>query len=91
MRCLCTLLHKQVWSWLKPQRTKKIRCDILTPPDEDAPPICAHCKQHDLGCTFYMPITETRFKKRKQTGESRFSDSSSLGSLGRGNAGHSEH
>lgn len=52
------------------KRTKKIRCDIL-PPEEalgrDA--LCAHCKQYGLECTFFLPITETRFKKRRQTGE----------------------
>ncbi|ORY31213.1 fungal-specific transcription factor domain-domain-containing protein [Naematelia encephala] len=49
-------------------RTKKIRCDILsveTPEGET--PICAHCKQYGLECTFFLPITETRFKKRKGT------------------------
>lgn len=39
-----------------------LRCDIL--PDED-PPRCAHCKQYNYECTFFLPITETRFKKRK--------------------------
>lgn len=51
------------------QRTKKIRCDILTAEgkeDGENKPICAHCKQYDLECTFFLPITETRFKKRKQ-------------------------
>ena len=58
------------------QRTKKIRCDIL--PSEasnggrEPRPICAHCKQYDLECTFFLPITETRFKKRKATGELKF-------------------
>ncbi|WVQ63363.1 uncharacterized protein L199_001516 [Kwoniella botswanensis] len=54
-------------------RTKKIRCDIL--PSGDAPsgldsqPICAHCKQSNLECTFFLPITETRFKKKRQTAD----------------------
>ena len=39
-----------------------LRCDILA--DED-PPRCAHCKQYNYECTFFLPITETRFKKRK--------------------------
>lgn len=39
-----------------------LRCDVL--PDED-PPRCAHCKQYNYECTFFLPITETRFKKRK--------------------------
>lgn len=32
--------------------------------------LCAHCKQYDLECTFFLPITETRFKKKRQTGQS---------------------
>ncbi|WVF68207.1 hypothetical protein IAT40_002972 [Kwoniella sp. CBS 6097] len=52
-------------------RTKKIRCDILssneTPPGQESQPICAHCKQYDLECTFFLPITETRFKKKRIT------------------------
>ncbi|WWD20732.1 hypothetical protein CI109_105208 [Kwoniella shandongensis] len=50
-------------------RTKKIRCDILpivdSPQGQDGPPICAHCKQYGLECTFFLPITETRFKKKR--------------------------
>lgn len=38
------------------------RCDIL--PDAD-PPVCQHCKQSMFECTFFLPITETRFKKKK--------------------------
>ncbi|WVQ85801.1 hypothetical protein IAT38_007969 [Cryptococcus sp. DSM 104549] len=52
-------------------RSKKIRCDILkdeSPHGVTALPICAHCKSNDLECTFFLPITETRFKKR--TGDS---------------------
>ncbi|KAL5635417.1 hypothetical protein ACGC1H_004269 [Rhizoctonia solani] len=45
-----------------PCRRKKIRCDIL--PDTD-PPICQHCKQYSFNCTFFLPITETRFKKKR--------------------------
>jgi hypothetical protein len=53
------------------QRTKKIRCDILSPEDAlGSEALCAHCKQYNLECTFFLPITETRFKKRRQTGES---------------------
>lgn len=44
-------------------RTRKIRCDVL--PDAD-PPVCQHCKQYGFECTFFLPITETRFKKKKQ-------------------------
>ncbi|WVW80799.1 hypothetical protein I302_102786 [Kwoniella bestiolae CBS 10118] len=51
-------------------RTKKIRCDILPagdlPSGLDTQPICAHCKQNNLECTFFLPITETRFKKKRQ-------------------------
>jgi hypothetical protein len=32
--------------------------------------LCAHCKQYSLECTFFLPITETRFKKKKQAGKS---------------------
>ncbi|KAG8746920.1 hypothetical protein FRC10_003091 [Ceratobasidium sp. 414] len=45
-----------------PCRRKKIRCDVL--PDTD-PPICQHCKQYSFNCTFFLPITETRFKKKR--------------------------
>ncbi|KIM25984.1 hypothetical protein M408DRAFT_197963 [Serendipita vermifera MAFF 305830] len=43
-------------------RTKKIRCDVL--PDTE-PPLCAHCKQYNYDCTFFLPIQETRFKKKR--------------------------
>ncbi|PCH37864.1 hypothetical protein WOLCODRAFT_66856 [Wolfiporia cocos MD-104 SS10] len=43
-------------------RSRKIRCDVL--PDAD-PPVCQHCKQYGFECTFFLPITETRFKKKK--------------------------
>ncbi|KAI0723969.1 fungal-specific transcription factor domain-containing protein [Cerioporus squamosus] len=43
-------------------RSRKIRCDVL--PDTD-PPLCQHCKQYSFECTFFLPITETRFKKKK--------------------------
>lgn len=29
------------------------------------PPLCQHCKQYGFECTFFLPITETRFKKKK--------------------------
>lgn len=48
---------------LTKQRSKKIRCEILAA-GNDAP-ICAHCKQYNIECTFFLPITETRFKKRR--------------------------
>ncbi|RPD66402.1 hypothetical protein L227DRAFT_570286 [Lentinus tigrinus ALCF2SS1-6] len=43
-------------------RSRKIRCDILADSD---PQICQHCKQYSFECTFFLPITETRFKKKK--------------------------
>ncbi|KAK8850554.1 hypothetical protein IAR55_004472 [Kwoniella newhampshirensis] len=54
-------------------RTKKIRCDILPSPDspegQEEQPVCARCKQFALECTFFLPITETRFKKKRATDE----------------------
>ncbi|KAK7054697.1 hypothetical protein VNI00_003160 [Paramarasmius palmivorus] len=29
------------------------------------PPTCQHCKQYNFECSFFLPITETRFKKKK--------------------------
>ncbi|KAJ7741555.1 fungal-specific transcription factor domain-containing protein [Mycena maculata] len=43
-------------------RSRKIRCDILS---DAEPPRCQHCKQYAFECTFFLPITETRFKKKK--------------------------
>ncbi|GJE90761.1 GAL4 and fungal-specific transcription factor domain-containing protein [Phanerochaete sordida] len=43
-------------------RSRKIRCDVLTDTD---PPECQHCKQYGFDCTFFLPITETRFRKQK--------------------------
>lgn len=43
-------------------RSRKIRCDVLP---ESEPPLCQHCKQYGFECTFFLPITETRFKKKK--------------------------
>lgn len=48
-------------------RSRKIRCDVL--PDTE-PPVCQHCKQYGFECTFHLPITETRFKKKKQDEDS---------------------
>jgi hypothetical protein len=48
--------------WYKIFKHRCDRCDILT--NED-PPTCHHCKQYDFECTFFLPITETRFKKKK--------------------------
>lgn len=33
------------------------------------PPFCQHCKQYGFECTFFLPITETRFKKKKMEEE----------------------
>ena len=38
------------------------RCDVIADTD---PPICQHCKQYGFDCTFFLPITETRFKKKR--------------------------
>lgn len=27
--------------------------------------MCQHCKQYGFECTFFLPITETRFKKKR--------------------------
>ncbi|KZP12550.1 hypothetical protein FIBSPDRAFT_835995 [Athelia psychrophila] len=43
-------------------RSRKIRCDLLV---DAEPPSCQHCKQYGFECTFFLPITETRFKKKK--------------------------
>ncbi|KDN53384.1 hypothetical protein K437DRAFT_69739 [Tilletiaria anomala UBC 951] len=40
-------------------RTKKIKCQVL----KDG--LCLHCKTYQLRCTFYLPISETRFKKKR--------------------------
>jgi hypothetical protein len=32
---------------------------------EEEPPVCQHCKQYGFECTFFLPITETRFKKKR--------------------------
>lgn len=47
-------------------RSRKIRCDVLT---DSEPPLCQHCKQYGFECTFFLPITETRFKKKKMEEE----------------------
>ncbi|CAO1638625.1 unnamed protein product [Sympodiomycopsis kandeliae] len=55
-------------------RRKKIRCDVV---DNGSPPpgdpnngngglTCAHCRQYGFNCTFFLPITETRFKKKRE-------------------------
>jgi hypothetical protein len=48
-------------------RSRKIRCDILADAES---PTCQHCKQYGFECTFFLPITETRFKKKKVEEES---------------------
>jgi hypothetical protein len=55
-------------------RRKKIRCDVI---DDGSPApgdpnngngglTCAHCRQYGFSCTFFLPITETRFKKKRE-------------------------
>ncbi|MCO5613737.1 hypothetical protein L7F22_068015 [Adiantum nelumboides] len=55
-------------------RRKKIRCDVI---DDGGPLLgdpnngnggltCAHCRQYGFDCTFFLPITETRFKKKRE-------------------------
>jgi hypothetical protein len=64
-------LREERCEWANGQRTKKIRCDILSPEEAmGREALCAHCKQYSLECTFFLPITETRFKKKKQAGKS---------------------
>ncbi|EJD42242.1 hypothetical protein AURDEDRAFT_115195 [Auricularia subglabra TFB-10046 SS5] len=43
-------------------RTRKIRCDVIA---DTEPALCQHCKQYGFECTFFLPITETRFKKKR--------------------------
>ncbi|GAA5829418.1 hypothetical protein JCM3766R1_001091 [Sporobolomyces carnicolor] len=47
-------------------RRKKIRCNPI--PDTD-PPICTYCSKHHLDCTWFLPISETRFKKQREKEE----------------------
>ena len=42
------------------------RCDVLADAD---PPLCQHCKQYGFECTFFLPIAETRFKKKRMEEE----------------------
>jgi len=41
------------------------------------PPVCQHCKQYGFECTFFLPITETRFKKKKLEEEAAEKDKAS--------------
>ncbi|KAJ6502412.1 fungal-specific transcription factor domain-containing protein [Mycena sanguinolenta] len=54
-------------------RSRKIRCDILS---DAEPPKCQHCKQYQFECTFFLPITETRFKKKKLEEDEKNQDKS---------------
>ncbi|GAA6062132.1 hypothetical protein JCM10212_003167 [Sporobolomyces blumeae] len=47
-------------------RRKKIRCNPL--PDTE-PPLCTYCSKHKLDCTWFLPISETRFKKQREKEE----------------------
>ncbi|KAF8809045.1 hypothetical protein BYT27DRAFT_6532354 [Phlegmacium glaucopus] len=55
-------------------RSRKIRCDVIA---ESEPPVCQHCKQYGFECTFFLPITETRFKKKKLEEEAAEKDKAS--------------
>ena len=54
--------HILLWNPLIIPWNTCCRCDVL--PDSD-PPKCQHCNQYGFECTFFLPITETRFKKKK--------------------------
>ncbi|KAE8223279.1 hypothetical protein CF319_g3672 [Tilletia indica] len=54
-------------------RRKKIRCDVIEDGSAPGDPnngnsglTCAHCRQYGFECTFFLPITETRFKKKRE-------------------------
>ncbi|CEQ41923.1 SPOSA6832_03680 [Sporobolomyces salmonicolor] len=47
-------------------RRKKIRCNPI--PDQE-PAICTYCQKHKLDCTWFLPISETRFKKQREKEE----------------------
>ncbi|KIY63059.1 hypothetical protein CYLTODRAFT_382829 [Cylindrobasidium torrendii FP15055 ss-10] len=56
-------------------RSRKIRCDILT---DIEPIVCQHCKQYGFECTYFLPIAETRFKKKKWADEEHTDSSSNV-------------
>ncbi|GAA6034873.1 hypothetical protein JCM8097_009343 [Rhodosporidiobolus ruineniae] len=47
-------------------RRKKIRCNPI--PDRK-PMLCTYCDKHKLDCTWFLPISETRFKKQREKEE----------------------
>ncbi|GAA5892827.1 hypothetical protein JCM8208_004098 [Rhodotorula glutinis] len=47
-------------------RRKKIRCNPL--PDHEEK-LCTYCQKHKLDCTWFLPISETRFKKQREKEE----------------------
>ncbi|KAL9933440.1 hypothetical protein V8E36_007616 [Tilletia maclaganii] len=54
-------------------RRKKIRCDVIEDGTAPGDPnngnnglTCSHCRQYGFECTFFLPITETRFKKKRE-------------------------
>ncbi|BGP38406.1 hypothetical protein JCM10450v2_002351 [Rhodotorula kratochvilovae] len=47
-------------------RRKKIRCNPI--PDQE-PMLCTYCQKHRLDCTWFLPISETRFKKQREKEE----------------------
>ncbi|KAH7908879.1 fungal-specific transcription factor domain-containing protein [Hygrophoropsis aurantiaca] len=63
-------------------RSRKIRCDVLI---DSEPPLCQHCKQYGFECTFFLPITETRFKKKKLEEEAAEKEKEKSADLARNN------
>ncbi|BGP30501.1 hypothetical protein JCM10296v2_002256 [Rhodotorula toruloides] len=47
-------------------RSRKVRCNPI--PDSE-PMVCVYCKKHSLDCTWFLPISETRFKKQREKEE----------------------
>ncbi|KAH7926634.1 hypothetical protein BV22DRAFT_1008512 [Leucogyrophana mollusca] len=63
--------------------TEKLgRCDVLA---DSEPPLCQHCKQYGFECTFFLPITETRFKKKKLEEEAAEKEKEKSADLARNN------
>lgn len=54
--------------------------------------MCQHCKQYGFECTFFLPITETRFKKKRLEEETVEKDKSSASAepSKRGSISHSD-
>ncbi|KAH9817313.1 fungal-specific transcription factor domain-containing protein [Melampsora americana] len=63
-----------------PCRGKKIRCEL---PELDrnnqsnqVTIVCVHCRLHQINCTWFLPITETRFKRKRKNPSFNLSNSS---------------